>query len=206
MRNGAAVDALRANRAETSRRKRVQVLRALDEMPRLGVDINRSSVARHAEVTRQFLYSHPDLLTAITEAQRRPSVQPGHAPDDDADQGLRVTQSVLTKKVEGQRKKIANLRGQLAEAEAQRSRWLGAQLDSQNSVDVEAHAELRLAHNRAVSEVESLQRTVDELRRLNQVLEAELAASREAHSADLAQLATTTGHNVRPLQRPPDRS
>ncbi len=148
-------------------------------------------------MSRQFIYSHPDLRATVEAAER--THQPATRRREISravGQGLGADRSTLAAKVQRQRITIAKLRERVADLEGQRQRWLGDQL-VRYAVDPEEHAELRLTLNRLVSDKASVSRTVDELRRINGILEAELAASREAHAADVARYVAGAGGSTR---------
>ncbi|MGB2756821.1 MAG: hypothetical protein WBD02_04080, partial [Acidimicrobiia bacterium] len=124
--------------------------------------------------------------------------QSGGTATADVALGLRADRRVLTSKVERQAATIMELRAQIGTLERQRQRWLGSQLNSGAEIDPEAHAELRITNERLLADNSSLRSQVTELRRVVKVLEADLAASRQAHAEDVASLAEA-GAAVRPL-------
>jgi hypothetical protein len=63
----------------------------------------------------------------------------------------------------------------------QRQRWLGGQLGTGTTIDPEVHASLRITNERLVADDLALTKQVAELRRINTILEADLAA-RQAHA------------------------
>lgn len=187
MSDNSAVEGLRASRAAASSRKRYAVQQALNDSLAAQDAITPSSIAARAGVSRQFLYSHPDLIEAVRRAakqlrDRTPRVGPRHGP---VQQGLRADHQTLTAKVARQRTTIAEQRSRIEDLEQQRQRWLGSQLDARLGVSPEEHAELRAACDRLMSDKTSLMRRVTELERLNAILETDLVVSREAHQADM---------------------
>ena len=185
----AAVAALRRNRSDTSAAKHQAVLAALDHLSAQGSEMNISTVARAAGVSRQFVYTHQTLREAVAHAadavrdgQHREST--GH----DVALGLRADRRVLAVKVERQAATIVELSAQIEALQRQRQRWLGSQLNSGVTIDPEAHAELRITNERLIAENSSLRAQVTELRRISTILEADLAASRQAHAEDFANL------------------
>ena len=201
MTNERAVAALRRNRQSDSKRKRAAVLQALLDAQDAHATINVSAIATRAHVSRPFVYSHPDLRAAIEAAARADdSVPKKIATTQDVDRGLRATIKTLVATVERQKKTIVDLQAVAADHKQQRARWLGKQLEQQTAVDPEEHAELRLTCDRLLAGNASLERTTKELRRLNAVLESDLAASRQAHAEDLARLGSGHGVPVTPLR------
>ena len=199
MSTDAAVAALQRNRADTSAAKQRAVLTALDHLAAQGGEMNISTVARAAGVSRQFVYTHDSLREAVARAADAVrDGQSGGTATADVALGLRADRRVLTLKVERQAATIGELRAQIGTLERQRQRWLGSQLNSGAEIDPEAHAELRIANERLLADNSSLRSQVTELRRVVKVLEADLAASRQAHAEDVASLAEV-GATVRPL-------
>lgn len=183
-----AVDALRAARAADSEYKRQAVRDALAEAVAEAVPLTVSAIAERAGVSRQFLYSHPDLRDLVATAARAPALRPVRAPSGgDIEDGLRATQNTLAAKIERQRATNAELRARIAGLEAQRKRWLGSQLDTQATIDPVEHADLRAAADRLMDDNAALRRKVVELERLNGIYESDLAALRQALSEALAE-------------------
>lgn len=110
--------------------------------------------------------------------------------------GLRADRGILVAKVDRQAAAIADLKKQIGGLEHQRKRWLGEQLNADASTNPEIHAELRITNERLIAENSSSVEQVTELRRINNVLEADLAASRQAHAEDIANLLADTGTSV----------
>jgi hypothetical protein len=182
----AAVEALREHRALESQRKRESVAQAVAEMLTSGGAITVSAVATRARVSRQFIYSHQDLRRTVQDATRAPRQGQVFRDRRDVELGLRADRHTLMAKVDRQKAVIDEQRRRIDELEQLRRRWLGDQLGSVTAVDPEEHAELRLACDRLVVDNSRLNRTIIELRRLNEILESDLAASRQAHADDIA--------------------
>lgn len=199
MTTDAAVAALRRNRADTSAAKQQAVLAALDQLTAQGGELNISTVARAAGVSRQFVYTHQALRAAVANAAD--SVrdgQPSESTGLDVALGLRADRRVLSVKVQRQAATIVELQAQIEALQRQRKRWLGSQLDSGVTIEPEAHAELRITNERLIEENSSLLAQVSELRRICTLLEADLAASRQAHAEDIANV-TGVGTSVTTL-------
>lgn len=187
MTTDAAIAALQRNRADTSAAKQQAVLTALDHLTAQGGEVNISTVARAAGVSRQFVYTHQPLREAVAKAADAVrDGQPSESTKPDMALGLRADRRVLAVKVERQAATIVELKAQVEALERQRQRWLGSQLNSGATVDPEAHAELRITNERLIAENSSLVAQVTELRRITTILEADLAASRQAHAEDIA--------------------
>jgi hypothetical protein len=126
MTNETAVEALLRNRAETSSAKQNTVLAVIDRLAADGGDLNVSTVAKAAGVSRQFIYTHQPLQEAITKAARTiHEAQPLPSAGRDMTLGLRADRRVLSAKIERQTATIAELSDKLAALETQRQRWLG---------------------------------------------------------------------------------
>lgn len=194
----AAIEALRRHRAQESDDKKSDVLSALDEMNRNGTRVTIAGVARAASVSREFIHSHPALhgaVTAVAAADRIPRSTPESIRWRDG-AGLRADRATLLSRVERDKRLIVDLKASLADFQAQRKRWLGSQLDEPAAVDPEVYAELRIAHERLVADARGTDRQLVESRRLVQVLESDLAASRQAHAEDVQRLSNDGGNVI----------
>ncbi len=183
-----AVDALRRHATERSQRKRSAVVHAINQALDQGEPVTVSSIARAADVSREFIHSHPDLHKAVRAATRKghTTIRAGGPPSLGA--GLRAERNTLLAQIEKQRAAIKSLRVQVDDLEGQRRRWLGSQL-ADLTVDPDAHAALRRDHDQVSSHNIDLQRQLDAVRRASAQLERELAASRRAHAEHVAELA-----------------
>jgi hypothetical protein len=65
--------ALSLARAADTARRRDRVQHALTALAAAGYDITISAVARAARVHRSFIHRHPDLHSAVQEAQQKPA-------------------------------------------------------------------------------------------------------------------------------------
>ncbi|GAA4091917.1 DUF6262 family protein [Nocardioides kongjuensis] len=195
-----AVEALREHRAQESQRKRESVAQAVAEMLTSGGAITVSAVATRAGVSRQFIYSHQDLYQTVQEATRAPRQRQVPRQQPDVELGLRADRNTLMTKVNRQKAVIENQQERINELEQMRRRWLGDQLSSATSVDPEEHAELRLSCDRLVAENARLNRTIIDLRRINEILKSDLTASRQAHAEDMAQYSQKHEVNSDPAQ------
>lgn len=199
------VEALKASRAADSTAKKQAVLSALEAAAAEGAALNVSAIAALAGVSRQFIYSHPALADAVRQAEPTVVTSPGPAePRPGVAQGLKATQSTLAAKVKRQRDAIDQLQAQIAELERQRRRWLGEQLEQGQAVSPEEQLELRLTCDRLTEANVSLRREVENLRRINAILESDLAATRQAHEETAAAYSTLLGDDaVVALHAPP---
>ena len=123
MTNETAVEALRRNRAETSSAKQNAVLAVIDRLAAEGGDLNVSTVAKTAGVSRQFIYTHQRLQEAINKAAMTiREAQPIPSAGRDMTLGLRADRRVLSAKIERQAATITELNDKLAALEIQRQR------------------------------------------------------------------------------------
>jgi hypothetical protein len=103
------IAALQRARTSQAARKRQDVLDTLQTMTGNGVRVTFDLVARRAGVSRQFLYSDPELRTAVEQARSRPPSNPSRDVTGDAD-GL-LTDLLLA------REEIKRLRSETARRE-----------------------------------------------------------------------------------------
>jgi hypothetical protein len=192
-----AVAGLKKQRAIDSANKKRAVFEALARMRDAGTPVTISAVAAEAKVSRPFVYSHEALVYAIKGAQSVATAQaqplattPATGGAQGVAQGLRADKATLVAKVERQRAQITELKQQVEDLEHQRRRWLGQQLPGFEPADPEVVAELRIANDRLATNNAALTRSLEESRNLRIRLENELAASRQAHSEDLAIVGT----------------
>jgi predicted RNase H-like nuclease (RuvC/YqgF family) len=199
-----AVIALRRynqNRSATKKEAVRAAVAQLAEDP--GQPINKSAVARRAGVSREFINSHPELRRLIETAARqaRHTPLPQHH-DDTTIKGLQAQNRTFAQQISQQKSLIAELRSTIEELRRQRQLHLGAQLMAA-AVDPEAHAQLQLDHDRVAAENAALQRRLDEHDRLIAVLQEDLAASRQAHAADIARMTADTTPRVAVIRHQP---
>jgi hypothetical protein len=205
MPENASVEALRAFNTARSASKRAAVLSTLEDLSAAGgAQITKSSVARMAGVSRQFIHSHPDLVQRIEKAGTQPHEhRSGGGPKPDRTvTGLRTQLDTLAAKVQRQKQTIEEQGAQVGSLLAQRQRYLGAQLASR-AIDPEEVLSLRLDTDRLVSANTDLNRRFDEAQRLIAQLTGDLQASRQAHAETAAELVGGASALVTPLRRPP---
>lgn len=200
-----SVEALRAFNTARSARKRAAVLSTLEDLTAAGsAQITKSTVARIAGVSRQFIHSHPDLVQRIEKAgsQPREHRSGGAGPSDRTVTGLRTQLDTLAGKVQRQKQTIDEQGARIGSLLAQRQRYLGAQLASR-AIDPEEVLTLRLDVDRLVSANTELKRRLDEAQRLIAQLDEDLQLSRQAHAQTAAELTTGATGVVTPLRRTP---
>jgi chromosome segregation ATPase len=161
-----------------------------------GHTINKSVVARHAGVSREFINSHHDLKALIDAAARLahndtpPSATPARTVDAELS-GLRAQNRTFADTIAHQKATITELRSTIEQLRHQRKLHLGAQLAA-NVIDPDAHGRLQLDHDRLAAEKLRLHARVAELQSTVNSLRDDLAASRRAHAEDLVQHAPNT--------------
>ena len=161
--------------------------------------INKSVVARHAGVSREFINSHHDLKALIDDAARahnhtRHGATPARTVDAELS-GLRAQNRTFADTIAHQKATIADLRSTIEQLRHQRKLHLGAQLAAK-VIDPDAHSRLQLDHDRLAVDKRQLQARIIELERAVIELRDDLAASRRAHAEDLAQHAPNTGQGA----------
>lgn len=200
-----AVDALRQYRARESENKKLDVLSALEELRTGGGRVTIAAVARLARVSREFIHSHEALHSAIAGAANNSAARRSSDSTrtrNGAEATLRADRATLISRVERDKKTITELKSLVSELQVQRRRWLGSQLDSPATVDPEAHAELRFTYERLIADAQKTTRQLAEARRLVEVLESDLAATRQAYSEDVERLSAGTENVVAFKRRP----
>jgi hypothetical protein len=106
------IAALHQARAHEAARKRQDVLDTLQTMADNGVRATFDLVARRAGVSRQFLYSDPELRTAVEQARSRPPSNPLRDVTGDAD-GLRTDLLLAREEIKRLRSENARLKTKL---------------------------------------------------------------------------------------------
>jgi len=157
------IAALQRARAHDAARKRQAVLDALQRMADNGVRVTFDLVARQAGVSRQFLYSDPQLRAAIEEARRRPPPAPHRDTFDDPD-GLRTDLLLAREEIKRLRAENTKLKAKLIEHIA--SSQLGSQDETQRELTAR-NAELA--------------REANALRRQLTIAHEDLAAARDTN-------------------------
>jgi len=184
----ASIDALRRYVKGASAKKARDVLEAVDRLVARGDPVTVARVARHAGVSREFIYSNERLRDAVRSGASKVEEASLLASDAHMNSANRADRGALAKRIDRQKAQIETLEQKVADLEKQRSRWLGRQVSDAEYVNPETHAELRVMSSRLMDENTSLGRRVAELQRQNRILEGELAASRTAHAEDVARL------------------
>lgn len=106
----------RSSAAESRARASIELLRAN------GQPISFSTVARHASVSRTFLYEHPGLRHVIMTARRPPTGPVFGVTTEARDEGLLVRLQQAHQRLEALRRENESLRAELAVALQRRPR------------------------------------------------------------------------------------
>jgi hypothetical protein len=169
-----AVARLTASRQAEGDRKLGQVRAALAQLERDGAAFSTAALARAAQVSRRFLYAHAELLAEADAARMR--IAAARAAGTVA--GAAVTAASLRADLENARAANARLRSQLAAAETRLAELLGAEAPAgagwvppavQRQLD--EHVE---QHQRDQVRIRELQDELEQARRLNRELTAQL--------------------------------
>ena len=200
MTDAAGLRAMHTERAENSRAKSVATADAISALVWEEVPLTVAAVARRAGVSREFIYSHPELKEAIRRAradiaQRRLSISDAHT----GDFALRAERTTLLARNEGLRAQLEAQNQELTKLRKQREQWLGNQLDSlANAVP---QPELRAENERLNDRVIELHRDLESALRTIAGLEEDLRISRSAHAQSINELTRGIG-GVTSLQMP----
>jgi chromosome segregation ATPase len=111
---GRRIAALCQARASQAARKRQDVLDTLQAMAGNGIRATFDLVARRAGVSRQFLYSDPELRAAVEQARSKPPPSPPRDATGDAD-GLRTDLLLAREEIKRLRSENARLKTKLVQ-------------------------------------------------------------------------------------------
>ncbi|MCT7294151.1 DUF6262 family protein [Rhodococcus sp. PAE-6] len=155
--------------------------------------INKSIVARHAGVSREFIYAHPDLRQLIdAAAQELPHNNRSTSSKNANIDGLHAQNQTFAAKISDQKSAMAHLRSTIQELQKQRQYYLGDAL-AHSTIDIGDHQRLQADYDRLAAENIALrQRSLQQDSLLAECRE-DLAASRRAHTEDIARNTFTDG-------------
>lgn len=196
--------ALQRYRAEQSDRKKLSVLQVLESFAGNDTVLSVASVGRAANVSREFIYSHRDLLAAVKKAcaETNDSKSIGALPAGrDMASALTADKTTLIATTERLRLQVSELKVRIEELEHKRKLWLGSQLHQAEVVDPKTHAAIRMANERLTAENQSQAQIIAELRRLLAEVRHDLSASRQAHAEDMNMSSSQQG-SVSRIDRP----
>jgi len=180
------IEALQKHRAAVSVAKRLQVVAAIEELVGEGRPMNVAEVARRAEVSREFVYSHSELIRAVEDGRRRIASQvPDPSTAVGRERSLTVERDALLRRVARDGAQMLTMTTQIEEYERQRKIWLGAQLASYT--DPVVTDELRAENERLNQRVIDQSRELDTLRSALSGLREDLRLSRLAHADALGE-------------------
>jgi DNA gyrase/topoisomerase IV subunit A len=184
--HASGVAALAKHRAEVSAAKHLHVLGALETVASSGDLITVAAVARQAQVSREFIYSHDDLKLAIHNARERAT---HHIPDlttpSGREKSLLAERKTLLRRIEREASTIEAMTDQIGEFERQRQVWLGSQLAALTDAPAQ---ELRVENERLNQRVIELSKQINSLEPVVAGLREELRISRIAHAEALREV------------------
>lgn len=165
-----------AQRRLDSQLKHERVIAAVDARLAAGHELSIAALARHAGVSRKFIYAHPDLRDRI-EQRARQSAETGTS---SAAADGRVTIASLRADAANAKAQNARLRVQVRALEQRLSAMLGRQIASEiDPIGYEPPDQLRAQLERAQAHVFELEETLADTRE-------ELEAVREINRELLA--------------------
>lgn len=164
------VTALAVARADAAHRKYQTVLAALNRAEDRGIPLTVSSLAADARVSRQFLYSRPDVIARL----RRHQIQHPH----DGGEPLRAARTADLIMANGT---IKQLKREIRELNTKLDSGLAAQIELRDETRLRQLYEQR-GHEltRLITQNADLSRTAEELRETVRSLEDDLAVERAA--------------------------
>ena len=202
MRSEAAIQALNDYNRDRSEDKKNAVRAAVARLVETsGNGITQAQVARDANVSREFINSHPELKSLIKSAARAHGsgeTLGTESPRADAP-ALLAQNRTYAATIERQKQTIAELRTTIDQLRHQRQLHLGAQLAA-TAIDRDVHCRLQLDHDRLAADNQQQHARIDELQRLTDRLQEDLAVSRQAHADDVNRLVGNEASIV-PLSR-----
>jgi len=113
--------AMVAARRLNSRLKRQRVAAAVDALAATGQEISIAAIARHAGVSRKFIYTHPDLRAQIEQRAQQAAVRAGARAAADGQVTVASRPDELRRQLDGLQAQIFELKEQLADAHARNS-------------------------------------------------------------------------------------
>lgn len=152
--------AMVASRRLASQLKREQVAGAVDALAAAGRELSIAAIARHAGVSRKFIYTHPDLRAQIEQRAQQAVARASarSAPDG------QVTAASLRADLANAKAHNHRLRQQLRALEQRLSEALGRDLASALDPDDEAPEELRRRLQDAQAEIFELREQLADAR------------------------------------------
>jgi chromosome segregation ATPase len=168
--------AMVASRRLDSQLKRERVAAAVDALTATGRELSIAAIARHASVSRKFIYTHPDLRAQIEQRARQATAGTGARATTDA----RVTVASLRADLANAKAHNHRLREQLGALEQRLSEMLGRdvadELDPGSARPDELRRELQDARGEIFELSESLadaREELDAVREINRELLAD---------------------------------
>jgi chromosome segregation ATPase len=132
-------EAMVVSRRLDSQLKRERVAAAVDALAATGRELSIAAIARHAEVSRKFIYTHPDLRVEIEQRARQNAARVAALGNADG----RVTVASLRADLANAKAHNHRLRQQLRALEQRLSEALGRDIADQLEPRAERPDELR---------------------------------------------------------------
>lgn len=169
-------EAMIATRRLDTQLKRERVAAAVDALAATGRELSIAAIARHADVSRKFIYTHPDLRAQIEQRARQHSRRTTDAAVADG----RVTVASLRADLANTKAHNHRLRQQVRALEQRLSEALGRdiadELEPADERPEQLRSQLRDAHAQIFELTESLadaREELDAVREINRELLAD---------------------------------
>ena len=179
------VGALTQHRAQVSAAKRLHVIEAIEAITADGAAVTVAAVARKANVSREFIYSHDELRNGIELARERAAREVPVASAKGQEKSLRAERETLLSRIARDRATIATMSDQIIDFQKQRQVWLGSQLAALTDTPAQ---EMRVENDRLNQRVIDLQRELDSITHVVLGLREELRISRIPYAEALREL------------------
>lgn len=151
--------AMVASRRLDSQLKRERVAAAVDALAAAGQELSIAAIARHAGVSRKFIYTHPDLRAQIEQRARQATAPTGGRAADG-----HVTVASLRADLANAKAHNHRLRQQLRALEQRLSKALGLDIADQLEPAAERPDELRRQLHDAQAQIFELQEQLADAR------------------------------------------
>lgn len=179
---------LETYRAERTVAKSDAVRFTTEQMLNSNLVISISSVARYAQVSRAFIHEHHELGNYVRAAAREQKESARNEVSKQvvtAEAQLRVAErTAFVAKIKDLQRRLEDSRREIKSLKAERSRWLGRQIDTITRTPGEIQ-ELQEAVHSLTSERDHLQNVARTETARAERLERSLSAVRDAYKQDL---------------------
>lgn len=198
--NASTSDGLSRYRAAQTDKKVEAVRLAVAEMLAVGTSISIRAVAKHAQVSRNFIHKNHDLHAFVQRAGTQSNARAG----EEARLSIATTEaqariaaiSMFTEKISKMKQIIETQRSEIKSLRSERSRWLGGQVEQLSGPRQDVIA-LQESLSKAVADRDKFQSLANEyLNRADQT-ERKLRAVRQAYKEDVLGEQNLDGNVVR---------